>query len=247
MTWGNRLRLLLGVVVIVLIVGIATVVLSQRKGETSSTTASIEAIAFPIGTDYAGTIIDQPVSTGDLVAAGDPIATIDSNSLRENQAKGIVATSNSVFDIHPDGTVTVLSTVSGVVQSIAIQQGGYAGSGTTIATVQATDGMYVTAEFTLDPKDFARVDTGALVSLKLPNADRVDGEVAQIDVTTVDGNARTIVKVTSPSLDYGGHGGLVAPGTPVEATLTLRNDDPLATVVDALRGSAKDFVGTLSR
>jgi multidrug resistance efflux pump len=247
MTWGNRLRLIAGIVAIVLIVGVATVVLSQRKGETSSNTASIEAVAFPVGTDYAGTIIEQPIVKGDVIAAGDPIATIDSSILRESQAKGTVTASSAVFDVHDDGTVTVKSTVAGVVQNIAIQQGGYAGSGSTIATIQATDSLFVTAAFTLDPKDFARVHNGALVSLKLPNSDRVNGEVAQVDVTTVDGNARAMIKVTSPNLAYGGHGGLVAPGTPVEATLTLRNDDPLATAVDALKGSAEDFVGTLSR
>ena len=247
MTWGNRLRLFTGMVLVVLIVGIATVVLSQRKGETSSGTAAIEAVAFPVGTDYAGTIIEQPISKGDVIAAGDPIATIDSSILRESQAEGTVTASSAVFDVHANGTVTVKSTVAGVVQNIAIQQGGYAGSGSTIATIQATDDLFVTAEFTLDPKDFARLEKGALVSVKLPNSDRVNGEVGQVDVTTVDGNARAVVKVTSPNLLYGGHGGLIAPGTPVEATLTLRNDDPLSTAVDALRGSAEDFVGTLSR
>jgi len=247
MTWRNRFRLVTGVVLIVLLVGVATVVFSQRKGETSSGTASIEAILFPVGTDYAGTIIEQPITKGDLVAAGDPIATIDSSILRESQAEGTVTASSSVFDIHDDGTVTVKSTVAGVVQNIAIQPGGYAGSGTTIATIQATDALFVTAEFTLDPKDFARVENGALVSLKLPNSDRVNGEVEQVDVTTVNGNARAIVKVTSPNLVYGGHGGLIAPGTPVEATLTLRNDDPLSSAVEVLQGSAEDFMGTLSR
>jgi multidrug resistance efflux pump len=247
MTWGNRFRLLTGILAIILIVGVATVIFSQRKGETSSSTASIEAVPFPVGTDYAGTIIDEPILKGDVVAAGDPIATIDSSILRESQAKGIVTASSSVFDVHPDGTVTVKSTVAGVVKDIAIQQGGYAGGGTTIATIQATDSLYVTSKFTLDPKDFARVEKGALVSLKLPNSDRVEGEVEQVDVTTVEGNARAIVKVTSPNLVYGAHGGLVAPGTPVEATLTLRNDDPLAAVVDSLKGSVKDFAGTLTR
>jgi multidrug resistance efflux pump len=247
MTWGNRLRLLTGILAIILIVGVATVVFSQRKGETSSSTASIEAVSFPVGTDYPGTIVAEPIMKGDLVAVGDPIATIDSNVLRESQAKGVVTESSSVFDIHSDGTVTVKSTVAGVVKDIAIQQGGYAGGGTTIATIQATDSLFVTSTFTLDPKDFARVEQGALVSLKLPNSDRVDGEVAQVDVTTVEGDARAIVKVTSPKLAYGTHGGLVAPGTPVEATLTLRNDDPLATVVDTLKGSAEDFVATLAR
>lgn len=247
MTWRNRIRLVIGVLAIVAIVGALTVIFSQRKGETDSSTASIEAISFPVGTDYPGTVILEPVTKGDVVAVGDPIATIDSNVLRESQAKGIVTANSAVYDIHADGTVTVKSTVAGVVDSLAVQQGGFAAGGTTIATIKATETLYASAEFTLDPKDFARVDKGALVSLKLPNSDRVSGQVEQIDVTTEDGNARAVIKITSGQLKYGSHGGLVAPGTPVQATLSLRSDDPLSSVVASLKGTAKDFIGTLTR
>lgn len=241
MTWANRARLFLGVIVVILIVGALTIVFSQRKGETLSSSASIEALRYPVGTDYAGSVVEQFVEAGDTVAVGDPIATVQSNTLMKELDDGSTVASSEVYDVHDDGTLTIKSTVEGVVDEILILQGGYASAGSTIAEISASSPLYVSAEYVLDPKDFARVFEGARVSLELPNSEVIAGTVESFEVTTVDGEAQAVVRVTSEKLVFGGSGGLIAPGTPVEAEMKLRNDDPLARGI----GSVRDFVSDL--
>lgn len=247
MTWKNHFKMLFGVVLIVALIGALTIMFSIRKGETTSTSASVQAVSYPVGTDYPGTVVAQSAVVGDQVAVGDPIVTVQSNALLQDLAKGATIPDSDVFTIHQDGTITVKSTVNGVIAKMDVQQGAFAASGSTIATIAATDKLYVEAKFTLDPKDFGRVQKGAQVQLKLPNDDVINGTVAQVDVTTVNGNAVSVVKVESPQLAFGEHGGLIAPGTPVVATMKLRNDDVLARLVDSATGAIGDVVKLILR
>ena len=241
MTWRNRFRLLFGLVAIVAIVGALTVVLSQRKGETTSSSASVEAVGFPVGTDYAGSVIAQYVEPGDQVAVGDPIATIQSNTLYEQLSNGATIASSAVYDVAADGTLTIKSTVDGVVDDVLVQQGGYASGGATVAEISAIAPLHVSAEFVLDPKDFARLEEGAAVDLELPNGEIVEGTVDSFEVETEEGEAQAVVKITSDDLTFGSHGGLIAPGTPVEAEMKLRNDDVLASLIASVRDFGRDL------
>ena len=247
MTWANRFKMFFGLITVVVIVAALTIVFSQRKGETASATASIEAIEYPVGTDYPGSVISQPVKAGDEVVVGDPIATIQSNTLLEQLADGATVASTGTYDVFPDGTLTIKSTVNGIVDEVLVQQGGYAAAGSTIAQLSATDPLYVTAEYVLDPKDFARVEEGAVVAIELPNSEKIAGTVDSFEVDTVDGQARAIVKIMSTDLTYGSHGGLVAPGTPISAEMKLRNDDVLARLVGSVRDFASDLKDAILR
>jgi multidrug resistance efflux pump len=247
MTWRNRFKLFFGFIAVVAIVGVLTIMFSQRKGEAESTSASIEAITYPVGTDYAGTVVEQFVLVGDEIVAGDPIATVQSNTLAQDLADGATIADNDVFTVSPDGTLTIKSTVNGVVASMDVQQGSYAASGSTIATLAATDGLYVEAQYILDPKDFGRVLQGAEVELELPNSDVISGTVGKVEVTTEEGQAISIVRVESEALEYGSHEGLVASGTPVIATMQLRNDDVLARLVDTVTSAISDVLARIIR
>jgi multidrug resistance efflux pump len=247
MTWTNRFKMFFGLILVVTIVAALTIVFSQRKGETTSMTAAIEAIDYPVGTDYAGSVISQAVKAGDEVAVGDPIATIQSNTLLEQLANGATIASTGTYDVFPDGTLTIKSTVNGIVDEVLVQQGGYAAGGSTVARLTATDVLHVTAEYSLDPKDFARVEEGAIVALELPNTDTIPGTVDSFEVETVDGQARAVVTVSSQELRYGSHGGLVAPGTPISAEMKLRNDDVLARLVGSVRDFATDLRDAILR
>ena len=246
MTWANRARMLFGVLVIIAVVAALTIVFSQRKGETTSSSASVEALSYPVGTDYAGSVVEQLVDQGDLVAAGDPIATIQSNSLLHELDNDATIASSEVYDVHDDGTLTLKSTVAGTVDKLLVLQGGYAAAGTTIAEISASEPLFVSAEFVLDPKDFARIYEGAAVRLELPNSESIAGTVDSFEVETVDGQARAIVKVTSKRLVFGGAGGLVAPGTPIVAEMKLRNDDLLARGVDSVRDFVSDLLAAFT-
>jgi multidrug resistance efflux pump len=237
-----------GLLFVVALVAALTLVLSQRKGETTSESASVVAEAYPVGTDYPGAVVEQFVEEGDQVAVGDPIATIQSNALAQDLADKVAPASSDVYDVSPDGTLTIKSSVNGVVDSIDVRQGAYASAGSTIATIWSTDTLFVEAEYKLDPTDYGRIEKGALVSIDLPDTQRIEGKVTSVDVTTnSDGVAVTTVRVDSENLAYGDEDGLMAPGTPVVATLQLRNDDALARVIADVKGWARGAISTATR
>ncbi|MEO5919616.1 MAG: HlyD family efflux transporter periplasmic adaptor subunit [Pseudolysinimonas sp.] len=247
MTWRNRFRMFFGLIFVVVLVAGLTLVLSQRKGETTSESAAVVAEAYPVGTDYPGAVVEQFVEEGDQVVVGDPIATVQSNDLAQDLADGVAPATSDVYDVSADGTLTVKSSVNGVIDSIEVRQGGYAAAGSTIATVWSTDTLFVEAEYLLSPTDYGRIEKGAIVSVDLPDTERVDGTVTSVDVATHDGIAVTTVRVDSETLVYGGEDGLMAPGTPVVATLQLRNDDALARLISDVKGWARGAIDTAVR
>ena len=66
----------------------------------------------------------------------------------------------------------------------------------------------------------------------LPNNQIVTGTVSTIEVATENGQALTEVRVDSKSFQESDLATLTKPGTPVVATLQLRDDGPLAGVSD---------------
>jgi multidrug resistance efflux pump len=241
MTWRTRFRMFFGVIAVSLLVLALTVALSHRKGETEASAASVAAISYPVGTDFPGTVIEQFVEQGDTVAIGDSIARIQSTQLLQTLDSGDAIPDSEVYRIGDDGTVTVLASVNGIVDTFEVQQGGYAGPGSTIVTVSSIDSLYVSASFILDARDFERIEDGARVEIQLPNNDLLDGSVKSIEVETRgDGKAFVTAHVIIDSDDFLAQGDLMKPGTPVDATLSLRNDDLLATSVAELRSLIAD-------
>lgn len=228
MTWSTRIRLVLGVLMVVVVVGALTVALSHRKGEVTAGSAEIDAVTYAVGTDYAGAVVEQFVERGDVVAAGDPIATIQSNDLVRDLTDGIVVSSTEVFRVNADSTLTVSSPVAGVVMSTDALTGAYAPAGGAVATIAAVDTLFVSAEFRLSPADFARIEQGAPVVVTLPDDALLQGTVGAVEATTVDGIAVATVAVEVSAEQFAAQEVFVSPGTPVTATMELRNDDALA-------------------
>jgi hypothetical protein len=133
----------------------------------------------------------------------------------------------------PYGMLSLLATENGVISNIDASVGGFVASGQPLATINRGEGMFVSAEFRLEPYNFARVQEGARVEIILPDHTRIDGEVSEISVTTVDGQADADVTIASEGLVMGAAGGLVASGTPVTAILHLKEEGPLAGVKSA--------------
>lgn len=224
MTWGNRMRLLVGLVIVVAIALGATLVLSQRQAEVTSKSASIKALSYTIGSDYAGTVVTGKAKTGDTVKAGEPIMTIQSAALARDIQSKVVVPKSTAYKVGKSGALTLLATQPGVVDRLGAQVGGFVSAGSAVATVDRTGTFYVAAEFNLDPYDFSRIQSGATVDLILPNQQRLEGKVYRVRVTTVSGQAHASIEVRSDQLKQGAADGLVARGTPVEAVLHLRDD-----------------------
>jgi multidrug resistance efflux pump len=234
MTWSNRLRLFIGFIVVVAIALGATLILSQRETEVASRAASIHAVSYSVGSDYAGTIVDQKVNNGDSVKKGQRLMTIQSASLLADLNSKTSVPTSTAYTTSPDGTLTLIATQPGVVSQVGAHTGGFVSAGSSLATIDREGSLYVLADFRLDPYDFSRIQKGALVDLSLPNQQRLTGTVSRISVsTTAAGQADASIEVRSTQLELGKYDGLIAPGTPISATLHLRDNGPLAGVKES--------------
>lgn len=228
MTWANRFRLFFGLIVVLAIVLVATLILSVRQTEVASSTATVKAVTYAVGSDYAGTVVDEKVKQGDTVTKGQELFTIQSAAVATASAvKGGIPVNES-YTVGSGGMLTLKATEPGVVEKLGAQVGGFVSAGSALATIDRAGSLYVQAKFRLDPYDFSRIQKGAQVDLVLPDQQQVSGTVSQIKVTTTGGGAASAeVKVTSPELAARASNGLAVPGTPIQATLRLRDDGPL--------------------
>lgn len=236
MTWTARARLFGGMLVVLVVVAVCTLVFTQRQARAVSTTADITAEAYPVGTDYGGIITQQYVHQGDTVATGEPLFKVQSLRLQQDIASGQVSTASAAYPVSADGTATVLASVAGTVASVDVQQGAFAQAGAVLAKIDRSGTLSVTAQYSLTPGDYSRIVGGATVDILLPDGRTVTGRVERVDVTTVAGRAQSSVVVDSPALNakHAEQGGTqFSAGTPVEATLHLRDDGVLAGPTDA--------------
>jgi multidrug resistance efflux pump len=235
MTWANRLKLTAGVVIIVALVAVFTGIFTQRQQQVQSTSAEISAQEYAVGTDYSGTIVKSYVETGDTVKQGDVLFEVQSLSLLQDIAKNLVTYDTPTYSVSQEGVMTFKAAVAGTVSKIDTKEGGFVQAGADLATIDKQKSLFVTADFTLTPRDYERIQDGAAVDLMLPNQTTVPGTVRLVSVETKDGNAATTIEVASTDLVEGAYSGLVTPGTPVQATLHLRDDGVLAGPMDSVR------------
>ncbi|WP_100811552.1 MULTISPECIES: HlyD family secretion protein [unclassified Microbacterium] len=234
MTWGNRVRLAVGLVLTLAIVAACTLVFNQRQHQVQSASAMLVSQRYPVGTDFGGIVVEQLVDEGDEVVAGQPLFAVRSLQLQRETATASLDESDGIATVDADGTATVVSTVDGTVSSIDVPQGGFAQAGGVLATVDRAGSLFVEAEFVLTARDYGRIEVGSSVSLRLPNQSTLPGTVTAIQVTTVDGQALSTLRIESDELAGALTTGPFQPGTPVVATLELRDDGPFAGVADAV-------------
>ncbi|ANP73362.1 HlyD family efflux transporter periplasmic adaptor subunit [Cryobacterium arcticum] len=234
MTWTNRFKLFFGLIGVVGVVAVLTLVFNQRQAQVMSDSASIEAAEFPVGSDYGGTVVDRLVTEGDRVTAGQALFTVQSPILQADLAQGLVTPESPAYTVGDDGMLTITASVDGTLADVTAERGSFVQPGQVLATVNQAGSLFVSAEFMLTSGDYARIEPGAAVDIVLPNQTRLAGTLDTVDVQTADGQAETTARVVSSGLVDDAANGLVAPGTPVSATLELRDDGPLAGVGDGL-------------
>jgi multidrug resistance efflux pump len=209
-------------------------IFNQRQTKAASLSATISADTYDVGAAYGGTVTKQYVKEGDSVTKGQKLFTIQSVSLQQDLANGLQIQNNSAYNVDKkNGTLTYKATVAGQVSDLKAKLGNALGSGQTFAEITVTDSQYVEANYVLTPRDYGRVAKGERVSILLPNDKTITGTVTTVEVATDQGKARTDVRVESDALRDPGLGDLAKAGTPVTATLELRDDGPLAGVSDA--------------
>lgn len=235
MTWGNRLRLLLGVTTVLVVCAALTLVLNQRERQAFSSNATVGAVQYQVGSDYGGIMVDQLAQPGDDVQRGDELFTVSSFALQKDLANGLDPVSTDAYEVEPDtGLVTYLASADGTLEPFDTREGGYLPGGTTIAVITQEATQFVQAEFRLQPVDYARIQVGGRADVQLPNRETLQGEVAAISVTTEAGLAVASVRIDVPELRTQGRTTFSQPGSPVTVTLTLQDDGFLAGPTDVM-------------
>ena len=164
------------------------------------------------------------------------VFTVNSPDLQRDLSQGLKVTSTDAFDVDTTAsTVTYKALTDGRLSDVKAQTGGFVQNGANLATITSDGSQYALADFVLSPRDYERIVKGAAVSLRLPDDRTVEGTVQSVSVTTENGQAKTRVTVASDSLKDPKIAELTHPGTPVAATLSLRDDGPLAGPTDGLR------------
>jgi len=235
MTWSNRLRLGLGIVLVIALAGVLTFHLNAQKGLAKSTDGTITSEHYNVASPYSGLVTESHVKKHDMVKAGQPLFVIDSAALRNELALDMEPSSTAATTVNADGTVVVTATSAGEVTDVEAQQGTFVQGAATLAKVDRAGTLKVEADFTLTPNEYARVEDKAPVTIVLPNDKRIEGTVETVDVKTKNGNAEAVITVVSKQLKLGAENGLVATGTPVSAELHLRNDGVVSTVQDNVK------------
>lgn len=236
MTWRTRIRLGVGLIVVLAVAAGLTMLLNARNGMVDGRSAALAAESFPVGTDYSGTVTEQLVQLGDTVTAGQPLFELESGALQRDLAQGLVDPTAVPYQIRDDGTLVLVATDAGRVDSLVYAVGSFVPANSVIATVQRAGSLYIEAEFLLTPQDYGRLAPDAVLDVVLPSNQQVVATVSRVQVETVDGTARTRVVAYSPDLAAATADGLFAVGTPVSATLYLRNDGPVTDATEFVIG-----------
>lgn len=233
MTWGNRIRLLIGIVLVLAACAVLTLVVNQRERQAFSSNASVAAVQYQVGSDYGGIMVEQQVEPGAEVQEGQELFTISSFSLQKDLANGLEPVSTAAYRVDAEtGLVTYLASADGTLEDFDARQGGYVPGGETVAVITQEDTQYVEAQFRLQPVDYARIRVGGRADVELPDRDTLRGEVAAISVESADGLAYATVRVDVPELRSEANAAFATPGSPVTVTLTLHDEGILAGPTD---------------
>lgn len=234
MTWHNRLRLVTGFIVVVLLVGVLTVVFNQRQNQITSLTGQVTADVYGVGADYPGTVVEQNVNLGDRVTVGQKLFTVQSIQLKEAIAKNLNVADTIAYKVNPTlGAITYYSVVSGHVTDLSARLGNSLAAAGSLASITADQARYVEAKFRLVPRDYARVKIGAQARVTLPNDQIVQGVVKEVSVVTDVAGTTATLRLTIPDLGSVPES-LSSPGTPVSVGVSLQDTGPLAGVSDLL-------------
>lgn len=234
MTWRKRIGLVIGLLFVVALAAGLTMYVNANNGKIAGRSASLVAEDYPVGTDYSGTITKQYVKVGDDVKAGQPLFEIQSPILARDLTQGLVTKTSLAHELKGNDTLVITATNAGQVDSVAYANGAFVPANSTIATVQQAGTMYISADFLLTAKDYSRIPPSATVQVMLPNNKKITAKVGRIQVTTENGEARTVVRAYSS--DLAKSAGLFAVGTPVDATLYLKNDGLVTDVTHTVTG-----------
>ena len=224
----------------VALVAALTLVFNQRRSQALSLTAQVVADQVTVGAQFGGVVVSQYVAEGDSRRrrATDLFTVVVPRTV--GTAGEVVAAgprcANAAYVVDPKKpTVTYRALATGRAHRCRGTEGGFVQSGSALATITA-----VGSEYAMPSSGSRRATTGgsraapaSTCSCPTTAASRATVRAVSVDDRGRPGPDRGDHRQRRPAR-HGADAGSSMPGTPVSATLSLRDDGPLAGPTDAM-------------
>lgn len=229
----NRLRFVVGIIVVIGVVAALFLYLNYSMSNIQSRQATLETDSYAVISEYGGVLKQSYVAPGDTVKKGDKLFELDSQSLAQALRNDQLDKTALPFEVTKSGNMVLLATVPGKVQQINFADGAFIAANAGIATIATENSQYITARYLLNAPDYARINRDNPVYVTLPDNTRLEATVFDISLEQDDEEVYTIVKARLPE------DASILPtfssGTPVSTTWQLDNSDWQESIIRFLR------------
>lgn len=230
MTLFSRFRLLIGIAVVALLVSGLFVYLNYSMSNITSKSAQLDADQYTVSVDYGGTVAKQYVQTGDTVKTGDPLFEIKSSTLQADLNAKRKSSDELLYSLTSEGNILLKAANSGVVRNVQYVQGSSVPDNAQLATLTIDGTDYVTAKYSLNAPDYARINRSHPLRVTLPNNQTLDAKVFDITLERSGGSVLTVVKARfAKDADIPA---TFSSGTPVSATWELEYNTLYKSIAD---------------
>jgi len=229
----GRLRLFIGILVVIGAVTALFLYLNYSMSNIVSQSAVLESDTYAVSAEYGGVIEKQYVQIGDEVKKGDPLFELKSSSLADAlQTKQADAT-GLLFSLTSTGNILITANNNGTVRQVNFLTGAFVPASSQIAQIDIADSQYVTTRYLLRAPDYARINRSHPVIVTLPDNKRLEAKVFDISLQKDGEKVYTIVKarfdknVSIPSTFNS--------GTPVSATWQLEKSNWYKAIINLVK------------
>jgi len=194
MTFFSRFRLLIGVSAVVVFVFGLFVYLNYSMSNITSKSAQLDSDQYVASVDYGGTVAKQYIQVGDTVKTGDSLFEIKSPSLQSEIDAKRKTTDDLLYKLTPEGNILLQAASSGIVRNVQFTQGSYVPDNAQLATLTIDGTDYVTAKYSLNAPDYARINRDHPLKVTLPDNTTLDAKIFDINLERSGDKVLTVVK-----------------------------------------------------
>lgn len=170
------------------------VYLNYSMSNITSKSAQLDSDQYVVSVDYGGTVAKQYIRVGDTVKTGDPLFEIKSPTLQSEITAKRKSADDLLYKLTPDGNILLQAANSGVVRNVQFTGGSYVPDNAQLATLTIANTDYVTAKYSLNAPDYARINRSHPLKVTLPDNTTLDAKVFDIVLERSGDKVITVVK-----------------------------------------------------
>jgi multidrug resistance efflux pump len=196
-----RIKLFLGLILVLLMSGGLVVYLNYSEARVGSNGASLQYNSVAVGTEYNGLITKQDVDLNDNVVKGEPLFELKSDVLSQEIANNQIKPSSLSYKVDPTNDALIFTAQrSGVVTQLNYTQGSFVSAGKTIAMISNTSDATISANFYLSSQEYDRLSPATPAVIHFPGGAASTATIEGVTQFSQNGHTVTTVKVTLTNL-----------------------------------------------